>query len=309
MLTIHLLYTCACSFLPPPEKTFWREDGFLNTIWTAAGVPPPSFGRFKMDPRRFPELSTEYDFVYAVGNSLMKNFSWRCYLAELQDEHCAEFMKDDLHPSATLESRTGMRNNLVYSNGIGQPLNTRTVHTKFLPRIERGLQEQKKSEKLLGAIPEDRSAFIIGSCIWDLASNYDLESFDKYGNNHKFGFYELDDHLEAIRIFISEIKRLHPLRQIYWKSCTALHRQVYHCTTSCPDAVRYASLIRGRHLDAAQKELLGDLDIPVIDMFEMTYEMPELHRPEDSMHYNAEMAIYWADYFLPEGDETASASS
>ena len=44
-------------------------------------------------------------------------------------------------------------------------------------------------------------------------------------------------------------------------------------------------------------------------MFEMTYEMPELHRPEDSMHYNAEMAIYWADYFLPEGDETASASS
>ena len=62
-------------------------------------------------------------------------------------------------------------------------------------------------------------------------------------------------------------------------------------------------------MDAAQKELLGDLDVPVIDMFEMTYEMPELHRPEDSMHYNAEMAIYWADYFLPEGDETASASS
>jgi hypothetical protein len=54
-----------------------------------------------------------------------------------------------------------------------------------------------------------------------LGSNYDLESFDKYGNNHKFGFYELDDHLEAIRIFISEIRRLHPLRQIYWKSCTA----------------------------------------------------------------------------------------
>jgi len=40
VLTIHLLYTCASSFLDPPEKTFWKSDGFIDAIWTDAGAPP-----------------------------------------------------------------------------------------------------------------------------------------------------------------------------------------------------------------------------------------------------------------------------
>jgi len=204
-----------------------------------------------------------------------------------------------------------MRHNLVYSNGLAAPLSSRTVHTKFLRRIERGIQEQQESESLIGAIQEDRSAFILGSCIWDLTAMYDLESFDQYGNNHKFGFYELEDHLEAIGVFISKIRRIHPLRQIYWKGCTALHRQVYPTIPHTPDilaSLMYTSLIRGRHLDTAQKELLVELNVTVIDMFDMTYEMPELHRVRDTKHYNPEMAFYWADYFLPEGDSIATAS-
>jgi len=298
-LTVHLLYTCATSLLDPPEKTNWKSDGFIDTIWTDAGIPPPSFGRFKTEPRRFPELVTEYDYVYAVGNSLMKNFAWKCYS---NGGIC--------RPPIKLGDC--FRDNIVYSNGLGAPLNSRTVHTHFLPRIERGVQEQRETESLIGAIQEDRSAFILGSCVWDLTAMYDLESYDQYGNNHKFGFYELEDHLEAIRFFISEIRRLHPLRQIYWKGCTALHRQVFSTVPSTPDilaSLMYTSLIRGRHLDAAQKEILGELNVTVIDMFDMTYEMPELHRSRDTKHYNPEMALYWADYFLPKGDGIATASA
>merc|ERR1711957_838652 len=53
-LTINLLYTCAVSLLDPPEKTFWPDDGSINAIWNSESVPPPDFGRFKIEPRRFP---------------------------------------------------------------------------------------------------------------------------------------------------------------------------------------------------------------------------------------------------------------
>jgi len=316
VLNIHLLYTCAASFLDPPEKTNWKEDGSINAVWTEVGVRPPPFGWFKTAPRRFPEIATEYDFVLAVGNSLMRNFVWSCFAMDnIESGSCNNFMKRvrGKHITATLESRTGMRHNLVYSNGLGGPLNTNTVHSAFLPRIESGLEEQKESENRLGSIREDRSAFILGSCIWDLYAVYDLESFNQNGGNHRFGFYDgVDDHLEAIRILISETRRLHPLRKIYWKGCTAVHRQLHvtmpsYFNATTPDVAResvwYTSLIRGRHLDAAQKELLEELNVPVIDMFEITYEMPELHRDGDTKHYNAEMAILWADYFLPQGME------
>ena len=78
-LTVNLVYTCGCSFLDPPEKRTWKEDGSINAVWKDESIPPPSFGRIKVEPRRFPELSTAYDFVYAAGNSLMMNFTWRCY--------------------------------------------------------------------------------------------------------------------------------------------------------------------------------------------------------------------------------------
>ena len=68
------------------------------------------------------------------------------------------------------------------------------------------------------------------------------------------------------------------------------------------DSVSFPSLVRGRHLDAAQKIQMEELNVPVIDMFEMTYEMAEFHRDNDIMHYNEEMQKYWIDYFIPEDE-------
>ena len=102
------------------------------------------------------------------------------------------------------------RPNIVYSNGIGAPLNTRTVCTKYLPRIEQGAKLNKENEAVNGVIQEDRSVFILGSCVWDLSSIYNSKIFDRYGSNHTFGFYELGDHLKAIRILIGGVRKSYP---------------------------------------------------------------------------------------------------
>jgi len=275
-LTINLLYTCAVSLLDPPEKTFWPDDGSINAIWNSESVPPPYFGRFKIEPRRFPELSTDYDYVYAVGDSLMRQFAG--------------------YPTIL------SRDNIVYGSNTGAPLNTHTVYTKFLPVIQK-----IEKEKEANGTQEDRSAFIIGSCVWDIVSMFDKESFDRYKPNgdrlKRFGFYELNDHLEAIRTYISSVQKLYPQRNIYWKGCTALHRHALKgIDEKVIDTVFYVSLVRGRHLDTAQKELMRELNVPVIDMFEMTYEMAELHFTDDTLHYNNEMIKYLLDYFIPENE-------
>jgi len=281
-LTINLVYTCAVSFLNPPEKTFWPDDGSINAIWNSESVPPPDFGRFKIEPRRFPELSTDYDYVYAAGDSLMRQFVGT--------------------PSVV------SRDNIVYDKNTAAPLNTHTVYTKFLPMIQKG-EKEKEAKGFVGITQEDHSAFIIGSCVWDIVSLFDKESFDRYKPNgdrpvlKRFGFYELNDHLEAIRTYIISVQKLYPQRDIYWKGCTAMHRHALKgIDVPNIDTMFYVSLVRGRHLDTAQKELMGELNVPVIDMFEMTYEMAELHFTDDTLHYNNEMIKYLLDYFIPENE-------
>jgi len=284
VLTINLLYTCAVMLVEPPGKKFWERDGHIHSIWKAGRILPPSFGRFKIEPRRFPELYTAYNFVYAVGNSLMQEISKR---------------QNVLHMS------------------VGASLNTLTLKQRFMPVIKRAKdpQVQQEKSKLYGIIQENRSAFILGSCIWDLASNYDQESFElltKKKGDSGFGFYELKDHLKAIRIYVREVRHLFPGRPIYWKGCTAVHRHMldptkmqylrgasWQGTKEKIYSILYASLVRGRHLDVAQKKLMEELNVPVIDMFDMTYEMAELHKPNDVMHYIPEAQNYLVDYFFP----------
>ena len=303
VLSVNLISTCATSFLHPPGKAGWAADGSINVMWKKGGVMPPLYGYFNELPRQFPEIISKYDFVYAVGNSLMKNFAWRCYVLAKSCDHIAH---EDLF---RLEGRAGWRHNIAYSNGIGAPLNTRTVETHFLPTIVKGVEMQKKGEAKnhFAPIPEDRAAFILGSCVWDVASHHDMKTFNNTGtsSSRRFGFFELDDHLTAIRFYINEVRRLYPKRDIFWKGCTALHRHILsrEWQSKIPqkglESVFYTSTIRSRHLDAAQKQLMAELQIPVIDMFEISYEMAELHQPGDVMHYNVDMAQYWIDYFVP----------
>ena len=64
--------------------------------------------------------------------------------------------------------------------------------------------------------------------------------------------------------------------------------------------VRYMSGTRAKSIYDAQVELMRELhDIPVVDMYNITYEAQEHMRPGDGRHYTVFFNVMLLDYFYP----------
>jgi hypothetical protein len=144
-----------------------------------------------------------------------------------------------------------------------------------------------------GSIKNDRSnesiALITGSAVWDLLAF----------SNVFTGALRPDmiEHLDTVREFITAIRTNYPQMDIYWKSPSAvhLHRRDAHLRTNPLHSYTAAS-----KLNVAQKELMKELGVPFLDLYEAYYLSASWTKHNDTMHYaESTLPTLMASYFWP----------
>jgi len=264
-ITINLEYTCSAGILDPPTKKTWTGSGLINTMYTSGPTyqaPPIRNAEY---PNKYPELSS-YDIVYGIGSTLMGDFILKT------------------------EKGIGRKPNLSQPFTVVGPLNSETVYDQFLPRVRETIGYDVEKN---GGTAVTNGALILGSCAWDLMAQETSKSFD----GHKNGWFEMEDHLKSIETLVTTVRKEFPDWKLYWKGCTAL--QAKEIPQVIPfywtESVYYVSSGRSRNLDWQQKKLLLQLDVPVLDMWSMSFEMAEFLK--NFRHYSRDFNQYAVDYF------------
>jgi len=271
-VTIYLHYTCFAGHLDPPSKNTWNASGALNTKYTSINtlVAPPM--RDVEMPKQLPELAS-YDNIYTVGNSLMGQQFYKKY--DTRNEYPASRMPN-FHVMGT----------------FGSPLNTESVKklvsSEFVDRFH------ARHEVDMNA----NNAIMVGSCVWDMMARDSKESnADPIQKDRKKGrWFEWNDHLEAIEIWITSLRNKYPGWKIYWKGCTSIQIHAWKdqdfsmsgksiVGMKSVGSVFYTSYIRSQQLDKLQKELLQKMEVPVMDLWDLSFDMAEFHRKGDTRHY------------------------
>ena len=259
-VSVMLQYTCGLGGLMPPTKAGWTTGGAVNRLWTT-----------KVDASVVPPVVMARDrstvpeqFGFAFSN--YKNaFS-------VGDSLMSQFIGG--HYAEDHQRRSNMRT----AKQMGVSLRTDTLE-KFLGKV-RDLLEGRDLYGSKGS----NSALILGSGVWDILDN------EKWQPN-------FDDHMEAVKQYIQAVQEMTDAH-IYWKSMTAMHINIVRNPLGF-DRVRYMSSTRAKSIYDKQVELMRELNIPVLDMYDMTYEAQEHTRPGDGRHYSVFFNDLLMDYFYP----------
>ena len=115
------------------------------------------------------------------------------------------------------------------------------------------------------------------------------------------------DHLEAVRTLITTIRTEYPRVKVLWKSATVLHI----CNVELEalaikskewgvDRLRYMSRSRSYDIYQAQLQLMHELSVPVLDVYEISFLAADYpRRPGDGRHYTNglnRMMLEWFYY-------------
>jgi len=263
-LDIHLEYTCSVGSLWPPAKANWVDGGHINSHWEA-----------QLDASMVPsiEINEDRPMPQRFGYELKRYRT----IHSVGNSMIRTFV---LSPGA-LKRRTNI--------GVGPnnpaPLNLDTLPTWLRIVAELHHEESMDSEDI---------ALLLGSGMWDLVHGTDEN---------------MDNHLLAVELYINKIRLLVPRADIYWKSMTATHTFAYNKTfvsdsliERARESLRYVSRSRAQDFHEAQVKLMQRLNVPVIDMFNMTFDAAEWHSLNDALHFNPEFNDYLMDYFYPRDD-------
>jgi hypothetical protein len=250
-LTIFFQYTCGIGRLDPPAKKHWQGGGRSRLEFALADVPQPPMRTFV--PPTLYNLS-HYSAVFFVGDSLVRQ----------------------------LHGQPRRRPHTFFAGTIHTELHMGTVASPFLSFIK-----NRHGKELHGAVPagavarreESNMALLIGSAVWDLLGNHtDV--------NH-------ESHLRACRVYVETLRRTYPHVTLFWKSPTALHphRLPVRCNRNdaCNHRSRYMSQARSWKLYTLQKELMEQVGVPFLDLYETTHLSAHRSVFGDGRHYVAEL--------------------
>lgn len=233
-----LQYACGLGSYMPPTK----YGGAINSRWYAqvpeGFLPPIAMSRDRPKPQSFGKQMGSYRAIYAIGDSLMRQFIGGYYRRK-------NF------------ASTHISGEFGHAAALGMPLKSSTLHY-FV-----GLAENFVKHQGIEGDKGSDCALWLGSGVWDVLANNEEEQSSFH------------DHLKALREYISFVQGL-TKAQIYWKFMTGLHN---HRTNGANlpggprvERVRYLSASRGKMLFDAQMELMKELNIPVFDMYNFSYE-------------------------------------
>ena len=137
------------------------------------------------------------------------------------------------------------------------------------------------------AARKPKLAIVIGSGVWDILADNAAESGENF-----------ESHLAAAKEFVLALQQFHPDKKLYWKSMTAMH---IHEVTKNDDwehikRVYYMSNARARQLYQLQKDLMGELNVTVLDIFDSFYYGAHMTKEGDGRHFQPgfnDMVLGW----------------
>jgi hypothetical protein len=132
-------------------------------------------------------------------------------------------------------------------------------------------------------------ALVIGSAVWGLLSK---DTVDPHFANH----------LEGARQYIKRLQHEYPNVSLYWRSASAFQPQMlpYDCFRHpvCTWRTRYMSNSRARILYEKQKNLMAELGIPPLDLWEAYYLSGDrMLIKTDGRHYDSALNILLQSWF------------
>lgn len=269
ILTFYFEYSNHIGEIPPPQKAKWKNGGYTHKKYECTPNCRPPISRFCPPIRKETINLRRYDQVLAFGDSTMDQF-----VRQRPNKKGKYYFQPKL--------RVGEKMRL--------PMNSETVQTHL-----RLLHEQF-GEELNASSSATNMALIVGSCLWDILDYQDTLQGKEY-----------EDHLRSCRHYVNGIRECYPDVTIFWKSPMAVHihwvdleRLVEHDNESATlfgvDRVRYMSSSRSRYLYKVQKQLMEDLCVPMIDLYEATYLSSDKLYPSDGRHYRPDlnrMMLQW----------------
>jgi hypothetical protein len=266
-LTIYYDYTCGIGTLLAPQKERYARAGEVQTSWNQTDIPRPHIRSFDVpNIDRTMDLS-RYDKVYGFGDSLMMQL--------------VKWYKADLywHP------------NLVFLHNVNQALSDANETQSMLAKL-REQYGTPLGEATAAATAADRNhsvAVIIGSSVWDVM-----------GAKVRPG---LQAHLDACRSFVTQARVEFPHVDFYWKSPSAifLHRRrpLSGLKGNWLRIAKYTSGSVPRLLHVAQKDLMRELNIPYLDLFEAYYLSAPWSLEGDCRHYDDRISKLLLSYYWP----------
>lgn len=256
-VTIHFVYTAGIGQLAPPTKQDWKHGGAIQASFSVAVPIGPRILAFDPPPQTV-DLST-FDHVLLVGDSVMNQF-------------CGHGGKVKFRSNVTHEQRTA-------------PLNTQTV-ASFVDKAVKAVKSLIARDKSIR-----RLVVILGSSTWDILA-------DSLGQGVDFA-----NHGRAVRMLLTRVRRrleklkgLSDAPVVAWKSATAVHAHVvvdkrttyFGAPAKALQRIKYMSTSRSTAIYQLQKNIMQEMQVPVLDVYEASLLSGDWHFPTDGRHFRPE---------------------
>jgi len=230
-LTVWVEYTCNIGRIWPPGKNKWESNGSVERMYESHVLQQPML--HEPSPISFDIKLSDYDAVYAFGDSIMSQFL--CYKLRMR------------------------RRNIFFEKNTGRPMLPETL-THFVSYFNSNLKPSRKNNQKI--------AILMNHGAWDLAKMNE-------------GQHSFKHHLISLRRLVLYMKTKVPDVDLIWRSTAAEH------VHRGPDIerLRYVSASRTKSLYEAQMEIMRELEVPVLDIYNYTYESGFYTKPNDALHY------------------------
>ncbi len=292
-LRISIVFTCGIGRMTRPTKDEWVDGGHLYSdrhTYYISNVTAPPIRQVKLPNMNLhtsaststsPSNSSASDFidmsrherVICFGDSMVRNL-------------CGMFPKQHYQQS-----------NMEVRGKVGSILRSDTLDYVF-DILDEDYGEDLNNSKASSSSTTSL-ALILDSANWELEGNSGPLP-GHYFNNSLQMYYE----------YVQGIRARYPNVTLYWKSPQAIHPTAlmrgstsrFKCyeKKACRDRVRYASLSSMEYLYWEQKRIMKELDVPFLDLWEVSYVSESWHKEGDAAHYKPDFNKYLLDFFYPE---------
>lgn len=277
VMTIYFEYTDRMGKLPPPSKQDWSNGGYSHRKYTFEFSR--DFGRPLIREFTPPTLGidlSKFDQVFAFGDSTFCQF---------------------LRQRPNKKGKYYFQNNLrIVGEKVRMGMSSETVGT-----LVELIREDGIAERELSSAENDgkKKALIVGSCLWDILSADDTLQGSEFSN-----------HVEACREYIHQLRQRYPGVTIFWKSPMAVHihwvdlqRVVEHDRATATlfgiNRIKYMSSSRSRFLYNIQRQLMNELQVPMLDLYDATHLSADQLYPSDGRHYRPDLNRKMLSWFYP----------
>ena len=272
-LVVWLEYSCGIGSIPRPDRDRWSTNGAVLTNWNASCVPLPPLETFRKPDVGMIDLG-QHRSVLAVGDGIIQQF-------------------------VSYKPNRFYYKNCAFGKNILDALLSRSFQRVFDAIVYR-----------LNAFysVHNNTGLILGAAAWELQKPYGNDGIPIPGQPYREKDI-LEDHLDSLKRLVIALREKYPRLSIYWKTGVAMHLHVMKRDKGSEwvelvsvEKLGYMSRSRTERLYRLHKELMRELDVPIMDVYPASYLLADRTRKEaDAIHYDREVNELMVSWFYPNG--------